>query len=293
MVGRRLLNGLLVVTVMLGISMLLEGTALSSEGRLAIEFEKSEKALSPQAKALLAKHARTIEGWASEIRLVDAVSEQNRKRTPASTIRKIDRAWIAGGEANGLPEKLMSNGCAERLRALMAESSGYKEGFVMDGQGALVCMTQRTSDYWQGDEAKWQRSFNEGRGGIPVGAPRFDDSAKTILSQISLPIMQDGRAVEAITVGKTVKIYGEGRVAIAPGRELQGPIAVKDSNLGHANLLGSLLGRCPSKPDSPRRWSTRNCRRRHPHQRRCTYHRPPCSGTHRADPPDDWQSRCS
>ena len=212
MVGGRVLNGLLVVTVMLGISVVPAGTALSSERQLAIEFEKSEKPLSPKAKALLAKHARTIEGWANESALVDAVLEQNAKRMSARSIRKIDRSWIAGGEVNGMPEELMSNGCAEQLRLLMAEGSGYEEGFVMDDQGALVCMTQRTSDYWQGDEAKWQRSFNEGRGGILVGAPRFDDSAETVLSQISVPIMQDGKAVGAITVGKTVKIYGEGWV---------------------------------------------------------------------------------
>ena len=31
-------------------------------------------------------------------------------------------------------------------------------------QGALIAATQRTSDYWQGDEAKWQRSFAGGAG---------------------------------------------------------------------------------------------------------------------------------
>ncbi len=210
MVGRRLLNGLLAITVISGISILAAGTALSGERQMAIKFEKSEKILSAKARSLLANHARIIAAWANESALVDAVLEQNRKQMSGDSIRSIDRAWIAGGEVNGLPAKLSSNSCARKLRALMAQSSGYEEGFVMDDQGALVCMTQRTSDYWQGDEAKWQRSFNEGRGGILVGKPKFDDSADMMLSQISVPIMQDGRAIGAITVGKTLQIYGDG-----------------------------------------------------------------------------------
>ena len=86
----------------------------------------------------------------------------------------------------------------------MTATTGFKESFVMDDRGALVCMTQRTSDYWQGDEAKWQRSFNEGRGALYVGEIAWDESADSMLVQISVPIMSDGRAIGALTVGKTV-----------------------------------------------------------------------------------------
>ena len=45
---------------------------------------------------------------------------------------------------------MMTQGaCAERLRALIKEDSFVVEAFLMDAQGALVCASRETSDYWQ------------------------------------------------------------------------------------------------------------------------------------------------
>ena len=70
--------------------------------------------------------------------------------------------------------------------------------------GLNVGQSDVTSDYWQGDEAKWQRSFNEGRGALYIGEIAWDESADSMLVQISVPIMIDDSAIGALTVGKTV-----------------------------------------------------------------------------------------
>jgi sensor histidine kinase regulating citrate/malate metabolism len=71
----------------------------------------------------------------------------------------------------------------------------------MDNQGANVCMTNRTSDYWQGDEAKWQKSFEGGKGAIFIDERKYDSSAKAVIVQISVPVMDGDKAIGAITVG--------------------------------------------------------------------------------------------
>ena len=71
----------------------------------------------------------------------------------------------------------------------------------MDDQGANVAMTNKTSDYWQGDEAKWQESFKDGVGAVHVGDIEFDESADDYLVQVSVPVMKSGKAIGAITVG--------------------------------------------------------------------------------------------
>jgi hypothetical protein len=75
----------------------------------------------------------------------------------------------------------------------------------MDNQGANVCMTDKTSDYWQGDEAKFKNSYNGGKGSIFVDDVEFDDSAQMYVSQVSVPVIDDGKVIGAITFGVDVE----------------------------------------------------------------------------------------
>ena len=58
-----------------------------------------------------------------------------------------------------------------------------------------------TSDYWQGDEAKFKRSFNSGQGQIFVDEVEFDESSQVYVVQVSVPVMDGDRAIGAITFG--------------------------------------------------------------------------------------------
>ena len=71
--------------------------------------------------------------------------------------------------------------------------------FVMDNQGANVAMTDKTSDYWQGDEAKFKNSF--GKGSVFVDEVEFDDSTQAYLCQVSVPVTDGGAVIGAITFG--------------------------------------------------------------------------------------------
>jgi hypothetical protein len=105
------------------------------------------------------------------------------------------------GENNTRAQSLLKNPCAKRLQALAAARPGYREAFVMDNQGALVCMTRKTSDYWQGDEDKWTKGFAEGRGSVFVSEPALDESTGVKLIHVSVPFMEEGKAIGVLTVG--------------------------------------------------------------------------------------------
>jgi hypothetical protein len=77
----------------------------------------------------------------------------------------------------------------------------FDEIFVMDNQGANVAMTDKTSDYWQGDEAKFIKSFNGGHGAIFVDQVKFDDSSQAYLAQVSVPVWDGDKVIGAITFG--------------------------------------------------------------------------------------------
>jgi hypothetical protein len=52
----------------------------------------------------------------------------------------------------------------------------HVEVFLTDRQGMNVASTNRTSDYYQGDEEWWQTAAHQG---VYIGQPEYDESSKT------------------------------------------------------------------------------------------------------------------
>lgn len=146
---------------------------------------------------------QVIEKWESEQALIKEVAAQNQKAVPLAEIQKIDKEWMASSRdtLDDRQKMLETNACATHLKELTGQLTDAAEAFVMDNQGALVCMTQKTSDYWQGDEPKWQESFLNGKGAVFVDKAVYDESSHDTLIHISVPVMNDQKAIGAICVG--------------------------------------------------------------------------------------------
>ena len=175
-------------------------TVLGAAAAVAVAFE--DAALPARQKELLARYAGQVAGWASTEQLVRGAQQQSSKPASGDRIRQIDAAWQRGEDPDGLATTLANNECAEALRALIAGHRGFGEAFVTDSRGAIVCMSRRTSDYWQGDEAKWTRSWAGGTGAVFVSKVARDDSTGLDLMHISVPIRAAGRLVGVLTVGR-------------------------------------------------------------------------------------------
>ena len=138
---------------------------------------------------------------ASDPSVVREVKRQNGQKAPLESIHKLDAEWTESPTLTPLKRRMLGNACAralyrhrDRLGRVLAEL------LIMDNQGALVGATRRTSDYWQGDEAKWLKAFNEGRGGELREKPFFDDSSQSYVVQVSLPVKDGARVIGALTV---------------------------------------------------------------------------------------------
>lgn len=171
---------------------------LASVALLSCAFAHAQSAGNVQI--LLTDEATRLQTWGSDPAIVAAVKAQNAKRVPATQVKSLDEQWFAG-KADALVKQVTTGKCADHLRTLVAGNAGYGETFVMDNQGALVCATAKTTDYWQGDEAKWQRAYSDGKGDVFIDRPKFDDSSSQRLAQISVPVFDNGAAIGAITIG--------------------------------------------------------------------------------------------
>ncbi|OHD14785.1 MAG: hypothetical protein A2086_13885 [Spirochaetes bacterium GWD1_27_9] len=100
--------------------------------------------------------------------------------------------------------EVLTNECGKFLKSKQDKSNNlYSEIFGMDFQGCVVGESNKTSDYWQGDEDKFSKSFNNGMGAIFVDQVKFDESSQTYSVQISLPIVdtKTKKVIGAITIG--------------------------------------------------------------------------------------------
>ena len=152
-----------------------------------------------------ASKARSI---ASDPEVLQAVLAKNAERETAEQIQARDRLWMSN-PADPLRRGLTESRCGQRLRELVKDDPLIAEVILMDEHGANVCVSKATSDYWQGDEAKWQRAFADGKGATFIDRLKFDESAKQNLAQISVPIMDGGHAIGVITAGVELAKIGK------------------------------------------------------------------------------------
>jgi len=148
--------------------------------------------------------APTLKAWGNNAILVAAVKAQNAKGMSLDAIKKTDKEWMAATGVTPFMQAMMENNAAKELARLEASKPYFDELFLMDNQGANVAMTNKTSDYWQGDEAKFTESYKGGQGAVHIGKVKFDKSSQAYLVQVSVPVMDAGKAIGAITIGVNV-----------------------------------------------------------------------------------------
>lgn len=147
-------------------------------------------------------------GWMADAVIVEAIKAQNAANAgiDQAKIDALDTTWRAevGTAATPTITPVLQSAASDFLRAKVAEAGGaITEVFVMDAVGLNVAASDVTSDYWQGDEAKWQKTYAVGPGAVFVDEVEFDDSTQTFQGQVSATIVDPatGEAIGAITIG--------------------------------------------------------------------------------------------
>jgi hypothetical protein len=137
--------------------------------------------------------------------LVDAVKAENAKGKSMADIEAMDTKWKGDAGVADYMKAIMDSAAGKRLAEIRDSEPYLLELFLMDNQGANVAMSDKTSDYWQGDEAKFKKSYNGGQGAVFVDDVEFDKSAQAYLVQVSVPVKDGDTVIGAITFGVDVE----------------------------------------------------------------------------------------
>ncbi|WP_290885668.1 hypothetical protein [Hoeflea sp.] len=152
--------------------------------------------------------ASKIQPWLTDPIVIEAIKEQNAKHAYLSQadIEKLDLAWRAQVTTANRP--LVDEVLGREISKFLAQKQELSRGmiselFVMDSKGLNVGQSEVTSDYWQGDEAKWRQTYSAGPDVIYFDRAAIDESSQALQLQASLTISdpQTGEAIGAITIG--------------------------------------------------------------------------------------------
>ena len=112
----------------------------------------AKEEFSKEVAAVLEKRIGVLRELTQDPIILQAVTASNAKNSaiPLTDILTVDRKWIAKDKSvDPFIKSLMTNACANRLMVFQDAHDGYPEVFIADAKGANVCLTNRTSDYYQ------------------------------------------------------------------------------------------------------------------------------------------------
>jgi hypothetical protein len=168
-------------------------TAPAAAQELSLSQEQLEVVLAPKIKA--------VKRLAANPTIIDAVKAQNAEETTIEQIKQIDNEWRSTKTLTAFKISLQRNPAGRFLRRRIRRDPTYGEAFLTDKRGANVAAYPATSDYWQGDETKFTASYNDGKGKVFVGGVEYDESSQTNAAQVSVPVIDQGKAIGVLVMG--------------------------------------------------------------------------------------------
>jgi hypothetical protein len=155
--------------------------------------------------------ATELQEWIKDPVFVYAIREQNEMHASMEErrIERLDRRWRAEGGDGPMIRDLLDRQASIILRDRRELSNGViTEIILMDRFGLNVAISDPTSDYFQGDEAKYQDTYLRGPGAVHVSEVEFDQSTGLDQTQVSMTVVDpgDGAPIGAVTFGINLNV---------------------------------------------------------------------------------------
>ena len=107
-----------------------------------------------------------------------------------AAIQATEALWPTLNPDSPRLQALLQNELSLQMQAFIANNPHFAEIFITDQMGRLIAATQKTSDYWQADEAWWQAAVLLDEHMLNLEALNYDESAQVHSIDISLPLYQ-------------------------------------------------------------------------------------------------------
>jgi hypothetical protein len=146
--------------------------------------------------------------WVADADVIAALNAANAANAgyDQAKIDELDKQWRAevGAAAHPLIDAVMASPASAKAKGWCMGAGGVvTEVILVDSKGLNVGICDATSDYWQGDEPKYQNTFPKGAGAVFVDEVEQDSSTQKFQVQSSMTVIDPatGQPIGAVTVG--------------------------------------------------------------------------------------------
>ena len=146
--------------------------------------------------------------WVADADVVAAINAANAASAgyDQAKIDTLDKQWRAevGAASHPLIDQVLASPASAKAKSWCNGAGGVvTEVILMDDKGLNVGICDVSSDYWQGDEPKYQNTFPKGAGAVFVDDVEQDSSTQKFQVQSSMTVVDPatGKPIGAVTVG--------------------------------------------------------------------------------------------
>jgi len=161
--------------------------------------------LEPALKAEVEARVTIVRQWAADPIVIQAVREANASPRSMEEIETINREWEEATGVTDFMRNLIEHPAARRLKELRSSSPEIQEAFLTDALGANVAITNKTSDFYQGDEVQYLEAFNQGKGGTHIGELALDESIHSYSIHVGVPVLDQGKPIGVLLAAVNVE----------------------------------------------------------------------------------------
>lgn len=176
---------------------------------LSVAFSTASLADEAEIKAKAESYTKTeVAKWVADADVIAALNAANAANASydQGKIDALDKQWRdeVGAAARPLIDQIMGSAASAKAKSWCEGAGGVvTEIIVMDNKGLNIGICDATSDYWQGDEAKYTNTFTKGAGAVFVDDVEQDSSTQKFQVQASMTVVDpaSGQPIGVVTVG--------------------------------------------------------------------------------------------
>src|SRR5690606_30372791 len=143
-----------------------------------------------------------VRPWLGNAAIMTALHEASSRQLSPAQRDSIDAQWreeVARQDFH-LVDSFLSRPVSKFLQLQKTRNHGLvTELILVDRDGHNLGIADATSDFWQGDEAKFIQAAGVGSGGLYISDIRYDVSAQHFLVHASIPL-HDGQALAGMLI---------------------------------------------------------------------------------------------
>lgn len=153
-----------------------------------------------------------LDGWLEAQRVAPVVAEYNEQRKDWTPHKRdvLDEEWREAFRQGNDEDvaRLLDAPLSDQLRMLEVDKEGLVTELILtDQQGLNIAVSDMTSDFWQGDEAKFTEAWVLEPGQLQFGPVTYDESTQLFQVHVSRPVYDpdSGAPIGVIIAGVNVE----------------------------------------------------------------------------------------